>query len=181
MVQINPQLYAMMESHILEHIALMAAEQVEQEMAQQTQQVQALMQQAEQNPQMAQQADAAQKQFMIEKESKIATVEASMVKEMLEEEKRRVKEVEDPLIKLKQQEIDLRAAETMMKQKQEQERLDKDVVIDSARVDLDRDKLEINAGLELMKTSADSLNKEKERTLKRNMELIREEAKKNDR
>jgi len=85
------------------------------------------------------------------------------------------------LIKLKQQEIDLRAAETMMKQKQEQERLDKDVVIDSARVDLDRDKLEINAGLELMKTSTDSLNKEKERTLKRNMELIREEAKKNDR
>ena len=181
MVQINPQLYAMMESHILEHIALMAAEQVEQEMAQQTQQVQALMQQAEQNPQMAQQADAAQKQFMIEKESKIATVEASMVKEMLEEEKRRVKEVEDPLIKLKQQEIDLRAAETMMKQKQEQERLDKDVVIDSARIDLDRDKLEINAGLDLMKTSTDSLNKEKERTLKRNMELIREEAKKNDR
>ena len=32
-----------------------------------------------------------------------------------------------------------------------------------------------------MKTSTDNLNKEKERTLKRNMELIREEAKKNDR
>ena len=45
MVQINPQLYAMMESHILEHIALMAAEQVEQEMMKETPQLQMMMQQ----------------------------------------------------------------------------------------------------------------------------------------
>ena len=170
MVQINPQLYAMMESHILEHIALMAAEQVEQEMMKETQQLQMMMQQAQQNPQMAPQVEAAQKQLMTQKESKIATVEAAMVKEMLEEEKRRVKEVEDPLIKLKQQEIDLRAAETIMKQQSE-----------AQRTDIDRDKLEIDAGLELMKTESDRQSREKEAALKRNMELIREQAKKNDR
>jgi hypothetical protein len=170
MVQINPQLYAMMESHILEHIALMAAEQVEQEMMKETQQLQMMMQQAQQNPQMAPQVEAAQKQLMTQKESKIATVEAAMVKEMLEEEKRRVKEVEDPLIKLKQQEIDLRAAETIMKQQSE-----------AQRTDIDRDKLEIDAGLELMKTESDRQSREKEAALKRNMELIREQAKRNDR
>ena len=170
MVQINPQLYAMMESHILEHIALMAAEQVEQEMMKETQQLQMMMQQAQQNPQMAPQVEAAQKQLMTQKESKIATVESAMVKEMLEEEKRRVKEVEDPLIKLKQQEIDLRAAETIMKQQSE-----------AQRTDIDRDKLEIDAGLELMKTESDRQSREKEAALKRNMELIREQAKRNDR
>tara|TARA_Y100000004_G_scaffold184001_1_gene232456 strand:+ start:1611 stop:4049 length:2439 start_codon:yes stop_codon:yes gene_type:complete len=169
MVQINPQLYAMMESHILEHIALMAAEQVEQEMMKETQQLQMMMQQAQQNPQMAPQVEAAQKQLMTQKESKIATVESAMVKEMLEEEKRRVKEVEDPLIKLKQQEIDLRAAETIMKQQSE-----------AQRTDIDRDKLEIDAGLELMKTESDRQSREKEAALKRNMELIREQAKRND-
>jgi hypothetical protein len=129
-----------------------------------------MMQQAQQNPQMAPQLEAAQKQLMAQKESKIATVESAMVKEMLEEEKRRVKEVEDPLIKLKQQEIDLRAAETIMKQQSE-----------AQRTDIDRDKLEIDAGLELMKTESDRQSREKEAALKRNMELIREQAKKNDR
>jgi len=170
MVQINPQLYAMMESHILEHIALMAAEQVEQEMSKENQQMAAMIEQAKQNPQVAQQAEAAQKQFMMQKESRIATVESAMVKEMLEEEKRRVKEVEDPLIKLKQQEIDLRAAETIMKQQSE-----------AQKTDIDRDKLEIDAGLELMKTESDRQSREKEAALKRNMDLIREQAKRNDR
>ena len=156
MVQINPQLYAMMESHIMEHIALLAAEQVEQkpEMAQQNQQIQQMMQQAEQNKQMAPQAQQAHQQFMQQKESQIATVEAQLVKEMRAEESKRTEEMaDDPLVKLKQQEIDLRAMETMLKTKEEKARLEKDWTIDSERIDLDRDKLESQVGIDLLKTN----------------------------
>ena len=185
MVQINPQLYAMMESHIMEHIALLAAEQVEQqpEIAQQNQQIQAMMQQAEQNKQMAPQAQQAQQQFMQQKESQIATIEAKMVKEMVEEERKRSEEMQDdPLVKLKQQEIDLRALETMLKTKEEKARLSKDWTIDSERIDLDRDKLEAQVGIDLLKTKtaeADLKSKEKLAALKENMTTIRDSMKGN--
>jgi len=183
MVQINPQLYAMMESHIMEHIALLAAEQVDQkpEMAQQNQQIQQMMQQAQQNKQMVPQAQQAHQQFMQQKESQIATVEAQMVKEMLAEEKRRTEEMaDDPLVKLKQQEIDLRAMETMLKTKEEKARLEKDWTIDSERIDLDRDKLESQVGIDLLKTKtaeADLKSKEKLAALKENMAVVREQMK----
>jgi hypothetical protein len=181
MVQINPQLYAMMESHILEHIALLAAEQVEQEMMKETQQATQMMQQAQQNPQMAQQAQMAQQQLMEQKESRIAAVEAEMVQQMLEEEKRRTEAMaDDPLVKLKQQEIDLRAMETLIKQKEEKERLKKDFTIDTERLDLDRDKLEAQIGVDLIKqqtADADLQSKEKLATLKENMTVVREQMK----
>jgi hypothetical protein len=181
MVQINPQLYAMMESHILEHIALLAAEQVEQEMMKETQQVTQMMQQAQQNPQMAQQAQQAQQQLSQQKESRIAAVEAEMVQKMLEEERKRTEEMaDDPLVKLKQQEIDLRAMETLIKQKEEKERLRKDWTMDTERLDLDRDKLEAQVGVDLMKqqsTEADMKSKEKLAVLKENMAVVREQMK----
>ena len=186
MVQINPQLYAMMESHILEHIALLAAEQVEQqpEIAQQNQQIQMMLQQAEQNKQLAPQAQQAQQQFMQQKESQIATIEAKMVKEMVEEERKRADEMQDdPLVKLKQQEIDLRAMETMLKTKEEKARIEKDWTIDSERIDLDRDKLEAQVGVDLIKAQAakaDIKSKEKLATLKENMTTIRDAMKGND-
>ena len=185
MVQINPQLYAMMESHLMEHIALLAAEQVEQQpdIAQQNQQIQQMMQQAEQNKQMAPQAQQAQQQFMQEKESQIATIEAKMVKEMVEEERKRAEEMQDdPLVKLKQQEIDLRALETMLKTKEEKARLNKDWTIDSERIDLDRDKLEAQVGIDILKTKtaeADLKSKEKLAALKENMTTIRDSMKGN--
>ena len=186
MVQINPQLYAMMESHILEHIALLAAEQVEAqpEIAQQNQQIQMMLQQAEQNKQLAPQAQQAHQQFMQQKESQIATIEAQMVKEMVEEERKRADEMQDdPLVKLKQQEIDLRALETMLKTKEEKARIEKDWTIDSERIDLDRDKLEAQVGVDLIKAQAaeaDLKSKEKLATLKENMTTIRDAMKGND-
>ena len=186
MVQINPQLYAMMESHILEHIALLAAEQVEAqpEIAQQNQQIQMMLQNAEQNKQLAPQAQQAHQQFMQQKESQIATIEAQMVKEMVEEERKRADEMQDdPLVKLKQQEIDLRALETMLKTKEEKARIEKDWTIDSERIDLDRDKLEAQVGVDLIKaqaTEADIKSKEKLATLKENMTTIRDAMKGND-
>jgi hypothetical protein len=175
-----------MESHILEHIALLAAEQVEAqpEIAQQNHQIQMMLQNAEQNKQLAPQAQQAHQQFMQQKESQIATIEAQMVKEMVEEERKRADEMQDdPLVKLKQQEIDLRALETMLKTKEEKARIEKDWTIDSERIDLDRDKLEAQVGVDLIKaqaTEADIKSKEKLATLKENMTTIRDAMKGND-
>ena len=57
MVQINPQLFAMLQAHISEHIALMAGEQMQQKYKEQAQQMQQQMQQAQQqkNQQLMQQ------------------------------------------------------------------------------------------------------------------------------
>ena len=87
---------------------------------------------------------------------------------------------DDPLVKLKQQEIDLRAMETMLKTKEEKARLEKDWTIDSERIDLDRDKLESQVGIDLLKTKtaeADLKSKEKLAALKENMAVVREEMK----
>jgi hypothetical protein len=63
------------------------------------------------------------------------------------------KEPQDPLVRLKQQEIDLKAMET-------QARLAKDIAMDSEKMDLERDKLEADTSLELMKVAADAEKQE---------------------
>ena len=82
-------------------------------------------------------------------------------------------EPKDPLVKLKQQEIDLKAMET-------QARLAKDIAMDSEKMDLDRDKLEADTSIELMKVAADAdkqSNAEATSILKENMISAREAMK----
>ena len=76
----------MMQAHVMEHIGLIAALQVEDEMKEQNMQMQQMAQQAQQNPQMAQQLQQAQQEFMRVKESRISELEAEMIKEMAKQE-----------------------------------------------------------------------------------------------
>ena len=157
-IQINPQLYAMMEAHVLQHIAIMCAETVEQQMAQQAQQlqqqVQQLQQQAQQNPQVQQQIQQLQQQFTSQKESAIAVMEAEAIKQMAEEEsKRSGMEDQDPLIKLKQQEIDLKAAELMNKSQHDQTKMLMETAVDAEKLDLEREKMSSNSELSMVKES----------------------------
>jgi len=181
MVQINPQLYAMMEAHIMEHIALTAAMQVEQQMKQQEQQIQQLMQQAQQNPQMAQQAQQAQQQFMNEKESKIAELEAVMVAEMAKQEQEKAGNMaQDPLVRLKQQEIDLKAAEVAMKGEVEDNKLMADIGIEAEKMDLERDKMKGKMEETLAKESFGAIKEDTKQTIdeiRQNMEDLRENKK----
>ena len=179
MVQINPQLYAMLEGHIMEHISLMAALQVEQGMKEQEMQIQQMMQQAQQNPQMVQQAEQAKQQFMNEKESKIAELESVMVAEMAKEEQVKAGNMEqDPLIRLKQQEIDLKAAEMTMKGEVEDNKLMADIGIEAEKIDLAREqmkgKMEETIVKEGIKAIEDS-NKETIEDIRQNMETLRED------
>ena len=152
MVQINPQLFSLLQAHISEHIALMAGEQMTQKYQEQVQQLQQAMQQAQQqgNQQAMQQLSQQNDQLTNQIAAEQAQLEAQLTAQLAQaEEARMSKEPQDPLVKLKQQEIDLKAMET-------QARLAKDIAIDSEKMDLERDKLEADTGIELMKVAADA-------------------------
>jgi len=153
MVQINPQLYTMLQSHISEHVALMAGFQIQEQYKQQVQQLQQAMQQAAQNPQAQQQVQQMQQQMdqlTNEIAAKQAQLEAKLTAQLSQDEEARMsKEPKDPLIKLKQQEIDLRAAEV-------QANMQKDMIMDSEKMDLERDKLETQASIDIMKIGAEA-------------------------
>ncbi len=174
MVQINPQLYAMLQAHVSEHISLIAGQQVQEKYKQQFQQLQQQMQQAQQNPQQMQQLQQQQEQLINQQAAEQAQIEAQMTQQLAQDEEARMKrEAQDPLIKLKQQEIDLKAMETQMK-------LQKDMMVDAEKLDLERDKLEAETSIDLMKASAD-VNKEDSAEamalLKENMAATREAMK----
>jgi len=174
MVQINPQLYAMLQAHVSEHISLIAAQQITEKFKPQFEQLQQQMQQAQQNPQAMQQLQQQQDQLVNQQASEQAKVEAQMTKQLAQDEEARIsREQQDPLVKLKQQEIDLKAMQTQME-------MQKDMVMDSAKLDLERDKLEAETSIDLMKASAD-VNKEDSTEamalLKENMASTREAMK----
>jgi len=127
----------------------MAAAQVQEEFKPQMEQMQQAQQQAQQNPQMAQQVEQQMQQLINAQAAKQAQIEAQMTASLAQDEEARMKrEAEDPLIKLKQQEIDLKAMETQAK-------LQKDMLVDSEKLDIERDKLEADTSINLMKAAAD--------------------------
>jgi len=176
MVQINPQLFSLLQAHISEHIALMAGEQMNQKYQQQVQQLQQAMQQAQQqgNQQAMQQLQQQNDQLTNQIASEQAQIEAQLTGQLAKDEEARMsQEPKDPLVKLKQQEIDLKAMET-------QARLAKDIAMDSEKMDLDRDKLEADTSIELMKVAADAdkqSNADATAILKENMISAREAMK----
>ena len=164
MVQINPQLYAMLQAHISDHVATAAGQQIEQEFKPKMDQVQQAIQQNQNNPQAVQQLEQQMAQLTNEAAAKQAQIEAQMTQQLAtDEEARMSREQQDPLIKLKQQEIDLKAME-------QQARLQKDVVMDAEKLDLERDKLEAQTAIDIMNASA----KVDEEKSKQQFEMLKE-------
>jgi hypothetical protein len=150
MVQINPPLYAMLQAHMSEHLAMMVSQQVQQEFTEQDQQMQAMMQQAQTNPQMQQQVQVQIQQLKTLKDARQAELEAKMTEQLAKEEEARTKaEQQDPLVRLKQQEIDLRAAEIMSKKEDSQVK----TMMDLQRLDLERDKAEADVTMSVLRES----------------------------
>jgi hypothetical protein len=150
MVQINPPLYAMLQAHMSEHLAMMVSQQVQQEFTEQDQQMQAMMQQAQTNPQMQQQVQVQMQQLKTLKDARQAELEAKMTEQLAKEEEARTKaEQQDPLVRLKQQEIDLRAAEIMSKKEDSQVK----TMMDLQRLDLERDKAEADVTMSVLRES----------------------------
>ena len=139
MVQNNPMAMMSLQKNILEHISLMAQEQIQLEFVQEIQELQMIQQQMQQmgpmmqNPQaMQQNPQAMQMQQRVQQltsmmESRKAVLIAEMTLDYAKEEDKISSEVGgDPLLKLKSRELDLKA-------RADQDRTDNN----AARLDLD--------------------------------------------
>jgi len=127
MVQINPQVYALLQSHISDHISFKAKAEVK-EILMQDQQMIAMSQQ---DPQ----------QFQIMFEAEVAKVAARITQELAQTEMQANAAKQDPLIKIKQQEVDLRAMDLQRKAEETKFRAEQENVRAAARLDYDYDKL----------------------------------------
>ena len=127
MVRNNPSIMAAIQKNILEHISIMAQEQVQLEFREQMQQMMMMQQQAATNPQIQAQLQDLTNQI----EARKAILIAEMTEEFMKEEKQITSQFDnDPLLKLKSREVDLRAMENERKK-----------MNDEANQDLQRSKL----------------------------------------
>jgi hypothetical protein len=123
MVKNNPATVMSIQKNILEHISIMAQEQVQIEFVQELQQLPMLQQQMQMNPQAAQQIQS----ITIQIESRKAQLVAEMTKDYADEENKLIGQFDsDPLLKLKSREVDLKAMENEQKRKEAEERLNLD-------------------------------------------------------
>ena len=112
MVRNNPAVMAAIQKNILEHISLMATEQVQLEFREQMMQLQQLAEQAAVNPQAQQQVQQVTQAI----EARKAVLIAEMTEEFMKEEKKITSQFDnDPLLKLKSREVDLKAMENERK------------------------------------------------------------------
>ena len=115
MVQINPQVYALLQSHVSDHISFKARKEVREQFAQDP----TLVALQQNDPQS----------FQIAFDNSVATAVAEITTELVKGEMEANKAKSDPLVRIKQQEVDLRAMdlqrkadETKFKQDQENQR-----------------------------------------------------------
>ena len=137
MVKNNPMAMSVIQKNILEHISLMAQEHIQLEFSAEIKQLPMLQQQAQANPQMAPQLQLQMKNLMEKIESRKSILIAEMTKDYMEEENKINTGMDnDPLVKLKSREIDLKALENERKKKEAEDRnnLDKLKIISNRQV-----------------------------------------------
>ena len=158
-VRNNPAVMAAIQKNILEHISLMAQEQVQLEFREQMQQMMMMQQQAATNPQLQAQLQAMTNQI----ESRKAILVAEMTEEFMKEEKKITSQFDnDPLLKLKSREVDLRAMENERKknadeanQDLQRSKLMQAQEIAEDKMDQNEDLAKLRAGVSLAKSGID--------------------------
>ena len=128
MVQINPPVYALLQGHISQHVSFKAQKEV-MAMMQQNQQ---MMMMAQQNPQ----------QFQIMLDSEVAKRIAQITSELVQAEMQSDGTKQDPLIMLKQRELDLRAMDMQRRAQTDALRINNQDEQFEDRLDFDKVKLE---------------------------------------
>ena len=159
MVRNNPPIMAAIQKNILEHISLMAQEQIELEFEEQLRQIQVLQVQAQQDPMAAQQIQT----FGQDIEARKSVLIAEMTTEFAREEKEITSQFDaDPLLKLKSREVDLRAMENQRKKEADMAQMEltraklmqaKD--LSDKKLDQNEDLAKLRAGVSLAKTGID--------------------------
>ena len=157
----NPQALAMLQQNCMQHIQLMASEQVEMEFKDEMQRLQQLQQTLQQmQQQMAQDPQAMQQmqqspqmqqiqQTMQNEQQKIEARKAVLISEFMvefaEAEKEVLNQVEnDPLLKLKDRELDLKARENQRKEEEGEDKLNLEKMKMLQNKELAEEKMEEN-------------------------------------
>ena len=144
MVRNNPSIMAAIQKNILEHISIMAQEQVQLEFREQMMQMQQMQQMAATNPQIQQQLQM----LTNEVEARKAVLIAEMMEEFMKEEKKITSQFDnDPLLKLKSREVDLRAMENERKKTNDEANQDLNRAKLMQAQEIAEDKLEQNEDL----------------------------------
>ena len=131
MVQINPQVYALFQGHISEHISQMATIQI--------------MQIMREDPEMAQMEQQDPEGFNQMAASQIAKRINVLTQQLVQEEGG---QQQDPLVALKQRELDLKAMDIQMRAKREEAKLEQNQEQFEDRLDFDGEKLETQVALQ---------------------------------
>ncbi len=182
MVQNNPIVMASVQKNILEHISLMAQEQVQIEFVEELQELQMIQQQMQQmgaqnpamaqgmmqNPQMMQQQQRVQ-QITNAIEARKAQLIAEMQQDYAKEEEKITGEFAgDPLLKIKSREVDLKAMENQRKEEEGQERINLDKMKAMMNDQQHDEKLEQNEELAQMRAGVSIAKQQMADASKRN-------------
>ena len=167
LVRQNPQVMSILQAHISEHISLLATEQVQEKMKEQIAAQQQMMMQAQQNPQMQQQAQQGQQILDIELSKMVAIMVGEITSKMLAEEEEMLEsQSQDPLVDLKQQEIDLREKDIQRKAMEEQQKLEfqnkklgQNTDMQQEKIQSQEDIAQLRANVNLEKMDKDIRNK----------------------
>jgi len=134
MVQINPQVYALLQGHLMEHVSLKIKQQV--------------LADFQRNPAMLQLQQSDEDAFAIEFDSEVAKRQAKMTQELAQMETQfDAQKGQDPLIGLKQRELDLKAMDIQRKAVEEAKKMNFERNKFSAQQTLQEDKLNLNEEL----------------------------------
>ena len=128
MVQINPPVYANLQGHISQHVSLKASMEVSNMMAQ--------------NPQMMQMAQVNPQQYQAIFNSEVAKRIAQITIELAQAESMEDNAKQDPIVMLKQRELDLRAMDLQRKAQESTMKMDNQTDQFEDRLEFDKLKLE---------------------------------------
>ena len=149
MVQVNPQIYGLLQGHLMEHVSL----QVKQD----------ILQQFNQDPRMAEMQSVNEEAFTIEFDNAVAQGIARKIQELVAMEQQfTAQQNQDPLLALKQKELDLRAMDIQRKATEEAQKMEFETNKFSAQQNLSEDKLNLNEelGRKRLELQEEKINKE---------------------
>ena len=148
MVQINPQVYALFQGHISEHISMLSTIEI--------------MNVMRQDPEMAQLEQQDPEQFQAMAASQIAKRVNMLTAQLIQQEGG---QQQDPLVALKQRELDLKAMDIQMRAKkdemkmdQQQDQFEDKLDLDTEKLQQDRELAEARLGAQLMRDQSKRQN-----------------------
>ena len=146
-----PMVSAALEKNCLEHISLMAQEQIELEFREELQELKQVQMQMQQNPQAMQQNPQIQQQMQLTQqkiEARKAVLIAEMMEDFMKEEKKVTSQFDhDPIAKLRARELDIRAMDNEAKRNEAQQRLNLENMKAMMNQDIQETKIDQNEEL----------------------------------